>query len=446
MDQIMPDIRELIQEKEWGVIRDMLREMPPPEIAELLMMLDKIDRVLLFRLLPRQLSSDVFSFIDPEHQSILITDLTDEETRRILADLRPDDRTQLFEELPGELTQKMLNWLPPSELREARQLLGYPEDSVGRLMTPEYVAVRSHWSIEQALLHVRRKGRDLESIDVVYVVDNHWKLLDELSLSRFILSEPDERVEDIMDHTFVSLSAFEDRENAIQVMQRYDLSVIPVVNTDGVMLGIVTVDDVLELAEEEITEDFHKIGGIAPVDIDYRHAGVSLLWRKRIGWLLLLLVADFFSSSVIAFYESSIEAVVALAFFIPMLIDTGGNTGTQSATLIIRGLATDQLSLREWPKVVWKEVRVGVILGLSLALVVYLRSFFWLGGPEVGQVVATTMIVLVIWANLIGALLPIVLSKLKLDPAVVSSPLLTTLADVFGLIIYFNIARLMLGL
>jgi magnesium transporter len=446
MDQITPDIRDLIELKEWGVLRDRLREMPPPETAELIMQLDKIDRVLLFRLLPRQLSSEVFSFIDPEHQSILIRDLTDEETRRILADLRPDDRTQLFEELPGELTQKLLNWLPPSELREARQLLGYPEDSVGRLMTPEYVAVRAHWSIDQALLHIRRKGQELESINVVYVVDNHWKLLDELPLSRFILSEPDDRVEDIMDHIFVALSAFDDRENAILVMQRYDLNVVPVINTDGVMLGIVTVDDVLELAEEEATEDFHKIGGIAPVDIDYRHAGVTLLWKKRIGWLLLLLVADFFSSSVIAFYESSIEAVVALAFFIPMLIDTGGNTGTQSATLIIRGLATGQLSTREWPKVVWKEVRVGVILGLALALAVYARSFFWIGGPEVGQVVATTMIVLVIWANLIGALLPIVLSKLKLDPAVVSSPFLTTMADVFGLIIYFNIARIMLGL
>jgi magnesium transporter len=446
MDRVMPDIRELIEAKEWGVLRDRLREMPPPEIAELLMQLDKIDRVLLFRLLPRQLSSEVFSFIDPEHQSILIRDLTDEETRRILSDLRPDDRTQLFEELPGEITQKLINWLPPSELREARLLLGYPEDSVGRLMTPEYVAVRTHWSLEQALLHIRRKGRDLESINVVYVVDNHWKLLDELPLSKFILYDPEHRVEEIMDHTFVALSAFEDRENAIQIMQRYDLSVVPVVNTDGVMLGIVTVDDVLELAEEEVTEDFHKIGGITPVEIDYRHAGVSLLWRKRIGWLLLLLLADFFSSSVLAFYEESIQAVVALAFFIPMLIDTGGNTGTQAATLIIRGLATGQLSLGEWPNVVWKEVRVGVALGLALALIVYLRSFFWIGGPEIGQVVAVTMVVLVIWANLIGSLLPIIISKLKLDPAVVSSPFLTTLADVFGLIIYFNIARLLLGL
>lgn len=446
MVQIMPDIKDLIDAKEWGVLRDRLREMPPPEIAELLMEQDKIARVLLFRLLPRQLSSDVFSFIDPEQQSVLIRDLTDEETRRILADLRPDDRTQLFEELPGELTQKLLNWLPPSELREARQLLGYPDDSVGRLMTPEYVAVRTHWSIEQALLHIRRKGRDLESLNVIYVVDNHWKLLDELPLSRFILTEPYQRVDDIMDHTFVALSAFEDREVAIQVMQRYDLSVIPVVNTDGVMLGIVTVDDVLELAEEEVTEDFHKIGGITPVEIDYRHASASLLWRKRIGWLMLLLVADFFSSSVIAAYESSIQAVVALSFFIPMLIDTGGNTGTQSATLIIRGLATGELSMREWPRVVWKEIRVGVALGLALALVVYLRSFFWIGGPQIGQVVATTMVVLVVWANLLGAILPMIISKLKLDPAVVSSPFLTTMADVIGLLIYFNIARWMLGL
>lgn len=439
-------VKQLIEENKWAELRETVLKLQPPEIADLLLELDQIERALLFRFLPLDLSTEVFSFLEPEHQSNLILDLTNEETRRLLADLKPDDRTQLFEELPGELTQKMLNLLSPQDLKEARELLGYPEDSVGRLMTPEYVAVRRHWTIQQALEHIRKKGREVETIDVIYVVDRHWKLLDELPLSKFILAHPDEPVEGIMDHTFVSISAYEDRENAIEVMQRYDLYILPVVDSEGVLLGVVTVDDILELAQEEATEDFQKIGGITPVEIDYRFASVPLLWRKRIGWLLILLLADFMSSSVIAMYEEAIEAVVALAFFIPMLIDSGGNTGTQSATLIIRGLATGQLTVKDWPRVLWKEVRVGLSLGASLALVVYLRSYFWRGGPEVGLVVALTMVALILWANLIGSILPILLSKLRLDPAVVSSPFITTAADVTGLLIYFNVARLLLDI
>lgn len=442
----LPEIEEYIDAKRWKDLRQAIIDLPAPEIADVLLELKKPERVLVFRSLPRDLSSEVFSFLEPEHQSALILEFTDEESRRLLAGLRPDDRTQLFEELPGKVTQRLLNLLPAKDLHEARELLGYPENSVGRLMTPEYVAVRVHWNLGQALNHIRQRGREMETLDTIYVVDQNWKLLDELKLSKFVLSEPDLLVEDIMDDTFTAILTTEDREAAVQVMERYDLNVLPVISEDGVLVGVVTVDDVLEVVQEEATEDFQKISAIAPVEIDYRYAGVWLLWRKRIGWLLMLLIADFFSSSVIAHFEGAIEAVVALAFFIPMLIDSGGNTGTQSATLIIRSLATGQLARKEWPRVVWKEVRVGLFLGLTLAAVVYLRSFFWRGGPEVGAVVAVTMICLVVWANLIGAVLPIVLSKLKLDPAVVSSPFITTAADVFGLIIYFNIARLMLGI
>ena len=221
---------------------------------------------------------------------------------------------------------------------------------------------------------------------------------------------------------------------------------IPVVDRENRLVGIVTVDDILDILEEEATEDFHRVSGVSPIEIDYPRAGVSMLWRKRIGWLLILLVADFMSSSVIAHFEEAIEAVVALAFFIPMLIDSGGNTGTQSATLIIRGLATGQLEIKNWLGVVWKELRVGILLGLTLGLIVYLRGFFWRGGPEVGLVVGLTMIILVIWANLIGAVLPMILTKFRLDPAVVSSPFITTAVDVTGLVIYFSIAKWILAI
>ena len=440
------DIKDLIDSKQWSVLRSHMESMAIPDIVDALLELDKLDRVLLFRATPRTVSSEVFSFLSGEQQRHLLDDLTDEETRHLLTNLAPDDRTALFEELPGQVTQKLLNLLSPDALRETRQLLGYPEESVGRIMTPHYVAVRPAWTIARALEHIRSMGEQSETINYVYVTDEKWKLLDELPLSRFILANPQQTVEDIMDYQFVSLTAFEDRENAVQMMERYDLNVLPVVDSEGVLVGIVTFDDVMDVAQQEATEDFQRISGMEPVDVKYVEAGPWLLWRKRIVWLLVLLIADFFSSSVIASYEETIAAVVALTFFIPMLIDSGGNTGTQSATLIIRSIATGQLDMREWPKIVWKETRVGILLGATLGAVVYARGFFWIGGPEIGLVVGLTMVILVIWANLIGAILPMLIHRMKLDPAVVSSPFITTTVDVTGLLIYFNIARWILGL
>jgi magnesium transporter len=439
-------IKELIHNKQWTALRQLVEPMPVPEIVDALLELSKLDRVLFFRAMPRHQSSEVFSFLTGEQQRLLLDDLTDEETRHLLTGLAPDDRTALFEELPGQITQKLLNLLSPEALRETRQLLGYPEESVGRLMTPHYVAVRPDWTIPRALEHIRSKGEQSETINYVYVTDEKWKLLDELPLSRFILADPEQTVTDIMDYQFVSLTAFEDRENAVQMMERYDLNVLPVVDSEGVLVGIVTFDDVMDVAQLEATEDFQRISGIEPVEVQYTEAGPALLWRKRILWLMVLLLADFFSSSVIAFYEDTLATMVALAFFIPMLIDSGGNTGTQSATLIVRSIALGQLDIRDWPKIVWKEIRVGVLLGATLGAVVYARGFFWIGGPEIGLVVGMTMVVLVIWANLVGAILPMIIHKLKLDPAVVSSPFITTTVDVTGLVIYFNVARWVLGI
>jgi magnesium transporter len=440
------DIQQLIEAHDWHGLRQTLASLHHAEIAELLLEQEKLNRVLLFRSMPRLVSSEVFAQLDGENQRRLLQELSDEETRQLLTNLAPDDRTQLFAELPGRVTQQLLNLLDSKDLQEARKLLGYPEDSVGRLMTPRYVAVRPSWSIARALAHIRIHGLQSETINVIFVTDHKWLLLDELPLNRFILAEPDQTVEMIMDHTFVSLSAFEDREKAVEVMERYDLTVLPVVDSDGILVGIVTHDDVMDVAQQEATEDIHRISGVEPVDVDYMDAGPRLLWRKRIVWLLLLLLADFMSSGVIAFYEETLATVVTLAFFIPMLIDSGGNTGTQSATLIIRSLSTGRMELGDWPKILWKEFRVGIMLGLTLGAVIYIRSFFWIGGPEIGRVVGLTMVALVIWANIVGALMPMVIARFRLDPAVVSSPFITTLVDVTGLIIYFSIARLLLGI
>ncbi|NLY50657.1 MAG: magnesium transporter, partial [Firmicutes bacterium] len=336
----LPDIKALLEKKNWHTLRQTLTEWPIPETVDLLMTLDKPDRVLLFRLLPRHISNEVFSYLETEHQKALLKELTDDETKLILANLRPDDRTTLFEELPGQATQRLLNLLSPEDLKEARQLLGYPEESVGRLMTPDYVAVRPEWTVEQALKQVRKRGKDSETIDVIYVVDRKWKLEAILELRRLILAHPEQTVEEIMDQTFVSLSAFEDREQAVHQMQRYDLFALPVVDSDGVLLGIVTADDVMDVAQEEATEDFHKIAAVTPLRVSYREASIGSLYTKRVAWLVALVLVNLISSGIIAAYEKTLASAIALTFFIPLLTDSGGNTGSQSATLMVRALAT----------------------------------------------------------------------------------------------------------
>jgi magnesium transporter len=318
--------------------------------------------------------------------------------------------------------------------------------SVGRLMTPNYIAVKSNLNIQNAIDHIRSRGQDAETVDMIFVVDNDWKLLDDVPIKRFILAEPDQMVHEIMNHTVISIEAKQDQEEAYHLIERYDLNVLPVVDTDGVLLGIVTVDDIIDVLEEEVTEDFQKASAIHPVEENYTVATPFLLYKKRIGWLTILLVADFLSSNILAHYEFALKAVISLAFFIPILIDSGGNTAAQASTLVIRALATGELTLKRWFLVVRKEMLIGLMLALTLACILYIRSFFWKGGPQVGLVVGFSMFLIVIWANLLGSLLPIILTKLKFDPAVTSSPLLTTIVDSTGLLIYFTSAQFIFNL
>ena len=438
-------LEDLLKHRDWGRIREELLLMPEPEVAELLLALDNAERVLVFRSLPRAFSAQVFAWLEARHQDALLRALTNEETRHLLANLRPDDRTLLLEEMPGQVTQRIINFLSPEDLREARQLLGYPEESVGRLMTPDYVAVRSPWTVAHALEHIRLKGRDSETINVVYVVDDKWKLVDALDLRRFILAKPEETVDHIMDYTVTSIAAAQDREEAVRVMQRYGLSVLPVVDSDGVLLGIVTADDVLDVAQEEATEDFHKVGGVTPLRTSYRDAGIASLFLKRIGWLMILVLVNLSSSGIIAAFEETLEAALALAFFIPLLIDSGGNTGAQVATLMVRALATGDVTPSQFSKSLVKELGVGLLLGVSMGLASWLLGF-WRGGVQIGIVVGLTMVAIVLISNLVGMTLPYILTRFKLDPAVASSPLITTIADALGLLIYFSIARMVLGI
>ncbi len=437
------DIAELIHARDWAMLRRALADVPAPEIADRLTELDKPDRVLLFRALARPQAAAAFAHLEPQWRRTLLEDLTDDETRELLAGLPPDDRTQLLEELPGQVTQRLLNLLSPEDLKEARWLLGYPAESVGRLMTPDYVAVRPEWTIEQALAHIRAKGKDSETINVVYVVDQEWRLLDDIELRRLILAAPGTRVEEIMDHAFVTVPAHADREEAVLLMLRYDLIALPVVDSDGVLLGIVTVDDILDVAEEEATEDFHRVGSVAPLRTSLKEATVGYLYRRRILWLLALVVVNIFSGAGIAAFSDTIAASVALVFFLPLLIGSGGNAGAQSATLMVRALATGDVGMRDWLRMLGKELAVSGALGITMAVAASLIGI--VRAPEVTLVVASTMFVIVIVGSLMGMSMPFLLTRLGFDPATASAPLITSLADIVGVIIYFSIAAWYLG-
>lgn len=441
---LMPEIQEMIEKKAWKELKESLALWPAPDIAELLEELKDEEMVILFRLLHKELASEVFSKLSGEKQLRNLKQMSNEHIREIILELPPDDRTELFEELPGEVTRRLINLLPPDERKEALNLLGYPEDSVGRLITPEYVAIHPQLTINEAVEHIRRYGQDAETINMVYVIDEKGHLIDDLPLRRLILGDPQNKVESIMDHEFVSIPVLENQAKAIELMKRYDLIALPVVDSENVLIGIVTVDDILDVLEEEVTEDFQKGAGVFPLEISYTTASSWTLFRKRITWLLLLGVAGFLSGSVIASFEKILGAMIALAFFIPVLIDTGGNTATQSATLVIRAIATGELTLRRWFHTIKKELFVGPLLGVALGIVLYLYSYLWQEVPKISLVVGLSVMIITIWANLIGSLLPIVLTRLRMDPAVISSPLLTTVLDVTGLLIYFSIAILLL--
>ncbi len=443
------EILELIKNKDWYNLKEALVEWPSPDIAELLEELDEENRIIVFRLLPKKLSAEVFDELNPITKENLILRLTDDHIKNILAELPPDERTDLFEALPGKVTQKLLNLLPYEERKEALQLLGYPENSVGRLMTPDYVAIKRDWTVEEALQHIREYGKNAETINVVYVVDENWKLIDDISLSRLILSEPNEKIEKIMDFHFIAIEANKDQEEAANLMRKYDLIVLPVVDEDGILLGIVTVDDVLNVVEQEHTEDMTKIFAITPetagVELitDLLKTPVKSLYKSRVSWLIFLLFMDLFTGGIINKFNDMIAKYVVLVTFLPVLIDTAGNAGGQSATLIIRSMALGKIKMKDWFKMFIREILVALLLGLTMGLGISFMGIIR-GGFEVCKVVVISMIVNVIVGCLLGMTLPFMFTKFKKDPATASAPLITTLSDILGTGIYLTIAMIML--
>ncbi len=442
---LKPEILELIEGRDWNELRAFLTAQPAPEIAELLGNLSPRDRIVVFRLLPRRLADDVFALLDPDLQNELLKSLASDEVRVLLAHLSPDDRTALFEELPAGVTQRLLELLPDAQRRETLALLSYPENSVGRLMTTAYLIVRPEWTAAQTLEHIRRCGRGSETLAMLYVTDERGRLVDDVPLRRVILAPPDTRIADLMDgRPAAALHSLQDREEAVRAFKKHGLYALPVTDGEGVLLGIVTMDDVLDVAEEETTEDFHKLAKIAPIEGSLRRAGILQLFRKRIGWLMGLVFVNLLSSAALSGFEETIAAAVVLVSFLPLLIGSGGNAGSQSATLIIRAMAVGDAGAKSVGQMLWREVRVGLWIGLGMAAAVF--ALGWMrGGPQVGGIVAAAMLAVVIMGNLIGLLLPIGLHRLGFDPAAAGAPLITSLADIGGILIYFSIARAWLG-
>lgn len=436
---IGPDIAELIAKRDFVALRKAIVSFDTGSVAELLEDLPSQDLGVIFRILPRELAADIFEYLSLETQEELIKSLGQEQVAAVLNEMDPDDRTALLEELPGKVTQRLLTLLTPQERQVATQLLGYPEDSIGRRMTPDYVAVNEGWTIGEVLQHIRKVGHDRETLDVIFVVDDRGRLVDDLRLREIILADPAAPLSSIMDGQFSALRVDHDQEEAVREFQRLDRVALPVVDSSGLLVGMVTVDDVLDVAEEEATEDMQKMAGVNVLDAPYQEVGILAMVRKRLPWLLGLVVVNVMSGAGIAYFEDTIAAVVALVFFLPLLIGSAGNAGSQSATLVIRAMATGDVGLRDWLSLLGREVLVALCMGVIMSLAVFVLGYYR-GGSDVAWVVALTMSLVVLLGSLAGMSLPFVLTWLRLDPAAASAPLVTSLADVAGVLIYFSIA------
>lgn len=450
---LAPEIAELIEARQTYDARQALLELLEPEIADVLMLLQPHQRAIAFRVLPRDYQAEVFVLLPADMQEQLLSELNNEQLAHLIGEIDPDDRADLFEEMPGQLVTKLLNVMSPEQRRQTQVILGYPAESIGRLMTPDYLTLRPDWTAAQALEHIRKHGDQAESLNRLYVVDQQGRLVDDVALRDLLLTDPDAKVHTFMDRVSAVLKATADREEAVRMMERYDLPVLPVVDRDNVLVGIVTFDDIADVAEEEVTEDIQKLGGMEALDEPYLTAPVFELVRKRGIWLLILFVGGILTISALSMFQEQIDRVVALTLFMPLIIASGGNSGSQAASLIIRSMALGEVTLRDWSRVLRREIVSGLMLGVVLALlggtiVMVFQAMGWLDlrgmGLLIAATVGTAMLGVVICGTLVGSMLPFILRALKLDPATGSTPMVATVVDVTGLLIYFTTAMVFL--
>ena len=442
----------MIARRQYAQVRDALAHLPHADAAEVIDALDPNDAAVAFRLLPRENAADVFAEFESDRQERLIALLGEDAALRVIEDMAGDDQARLFDELPVEIARPIIARLSPADRRRVQAILGYGPETVGRIMTPDYVRVRPEWTVARALQHIRAWGRDAETVHWVYVIDHDQKLIDDLHIRRILLAPEDATIESLMDHEFIALNATDDREEAVRVMNRYDRTAMPVVDGLGLLVGIVTSDDVADVAEIEATEDIHKLGGLEALSDPYMSTGVLAMFKKRGVWLALLFVLQLLTIGVMSRFEGQLETAVILAVFVPMILSSGGNTGSQASSLIVRAIALSEVSIADWWRIVRREVLVGLALGsvlgvMGVGVVLCLWAVGMVETPypgRVGVTVGTAVVGIVLWGTLIGSMLPLVLEKLGLDPAASSSPLVATIMDVSGLTIYFLVALTLL--
>jgi magnesium transporter len=446
------ELAAAVHARNYTRLRDLVRNRHAGDLAAVLTDLGVEDQVIVFRILPRKTAAAVFEYLSRESQESLLKAMAQEDVASLLNNMAPDDRTMFLEELPAAATRKLLALLTPAERAVALTLLGYPENSVGRLMTPNYVRVREHWTVREVLDHIRAHGQDSETLSIVYVIDEQGLLIDDIRIREFLLSPLESHVADLMDRRFVSFKATDDQKAAIAAFRQYDRTALAVTDTAGMLIGIVTIDDVLDVVEETTTGEIQRIGGLEALDEPYMRIAFGRMIRKRAGWLTALFLGEMLTATAMGVFEAEIARAVVLALFVPLIISSGGNSGSQAATLVIRALALGEVGLGDWWRIIRREVLAGLALGAILGSIGFFRISIWsafsdIYGPHwllVALTVALALNGIVLWGTLIGSILPLFLRRLGFDPATSSAPFVATLVDVTGLVIYFSVAMVIL--
>ncbi len=443
----MENVLQLIEEKKFMEAREDLKGKNVVDIAELFEEMNKENVVKVFRLLPKDIAADVFAYMEHEQRVIIIESLTDKEVSHIINDLFIDDTVDFLEELPANVVKRVLKNTDEDTRKIINQLLKYPEGSAGSIMTIEYVNLKKEMTVEEALKHIKKTGIDKETINTCYVTAENRELQGITSIRALILNDSDKLIKDIMKTEFIYVHTLEDQENIAELFKKYDLLSVPVTDNEQKLVGIITIDDIVDIIDQENTEDFQKMAAMTPSDEEYLKTGIWTLAKHRILWLLVLMISATFTGNIIKRFEDVLQSVVLLAAFIPMIMDTGGNAGSQSSTLIIRGLALGEITLKDILKVIFKEFKVSFMVGSALAVVNFIRIYYFEKTSfYISLTVCITLFFTIVMAKVLGGILPIVAKKLKLDPAIMAGPLITTVVDAIALILYFTMAAWFLGL
>ena len=453
LNELVETVEELLRQKQYADLRDLLVQLEAADIAVLFDDLD--ERVpVLFRLLPKELAAEVFVELESDAQELLIKGFSNAELKEVLDELYLDDTVDIVEEMPANVVRRILSHTDPETRKSINEILKYPENSTGSIMTTEFVDLKENMTVEDALKRIRRTGPDKETINICYVMDERRHLIGVLSIRNLLLSEDDDIIGDIMERNFISVQTLDDQESTAQAFSKYDFLALPVVDTEDRLVGIVTVDDAMDVIEEETTEDFEKMAAMLPSDKPYLKTGVFETWKARTPWLLILMLSATFTGIILTHFESALMSCAILTSFVPMLSGTGGNSGTQASTAVIRALSLGEVRFSDLLRVLWKEFRVAICCGICLAAANFVKMMvvdYWLLNnpsvtPMVALVVCATLVCTVACAKLVGCSLPILAEKLGLDPAVMASPFISTIVDSLSLLIYFNFATLLLGI